>query len=294
MCITQFIGEHPMLLIGSPGIGKTMLNEQMKSLIPPITHDQAIENTCIQSFNNTRFEFTNTPPFRSPHHSISYAGMLGGKNPPQPGEITMSNHGILFLDELGEYNRTILDTLREPMETHSIQLSRAGHSVQYPAKFLLIAAMNPCYCGYYFDPNHGCSCSPSKIKQYWQKISQPLLDRISICCILSKPNKHHASISHDELLNLITTGKKVASNRNPNGCSNHDLSHKELMNIAKLNNESKTTLDSFFESHHVSLRGQVRLTKLSRTIADAYDSTSIKKNHVLHAIQLTQHQQLPN
>ena len=214
-CAYSVIGEHPMLLIGSPGIGKTMLIEHIKSLLPTMSHQQAIENACIQSFIDPNFRFTMTPPFRSPHHSISYAGMLGGKNPPQPGEITRSNHGILFLDELGEYHRNILDTLREPLESHCIQVSRAGSSVNYPAKFLFIAAMNPCFCGYYFDANHNCKCSPISIKRYWQRISQPLLDRIPICCILSKPKTNAPSVSHEALMAMISNGLSIAKHRNP-------------------------------------------------------------------------------
>ena len=292
-CAYSIIGQHPMLLIGSPGIGKTMLIEHMKTLSTPLDHSSAIENTCIETLLKSTFEYTNTPPFRSPHHSISYAGMLGGKNPPQPGEITRANHGILFLDELGEYHRSILDTLREPMESQTIQLSRAGHSISYPANFLLVAAMNPCYCGHYFDLRHPCQCTPIKIKHYWQKISQPLLDRISICSILSKPSKHQSSITHTELKELVATGKKIATQRNPNGCSNQFLREQDLLSIASIDSDANQLLQRFFDHHHVSLRGQSRLTKLCRTIADSLASPSIKKTHALTAIQLTQHHQLP-
>jgi magnesium chelatase family protein len=293
-CAYSIIGGHPMLLIGSPGIGKTMLIDHMKTLLPRMSHWQAIENACIQSFIEPHFEFTTTPPFRAPHHSISYAGMLGGKNPPQPGEITRANHGVLFLDELGEYQRAILDTLREPLESHCIQVSRAGSSTTYPANFLLIAAMNPCYCGYYFDQTHPCGCSPQHIKRYWKKISQPLLDRISICCILSKPKKSQSSVLHQDLVAMIDNGKSIAFKRNPDKKNNQSLSHHELLDVFDILDDAQSQLDAFIDAQQLSMRGQLRIKKLTRTIADANASTRIKKEHALHAIQLSQHQQLPN
>jgi len=293
-CAYSIIGGHPMLLIGSPGIGKTMLIDHMKTLLPNMSHYQAIENACIQSFIEPHFEFTTTPPFRAPHHSISYAGMLGGKNPPQPGEITRANHGILFLDELGEYQRAILDTLREPLEAHCIQVSRAGSSITYPANFLLIAAMNPCYCGYYFDQTHICTCSPQHMKRYWQKISQPLLDRISICCILSKPKQSQSSILHQDLMAMIDTGTALASKRNPDKKRNQSLSYHELLEVFNIHDNAQSQLDTFIDSQQLSMRGQLRVKKLTRTIADANASNTIKKEHALHAIQLSQHHQLPN
>ena len=163
MCLRDY-WPTPHVTGWPPGIGKTMLIDHMKSIMPPLNHSLAVENTCIESLMSPSPKTTYTPPFRAPHHSITYPGMLGGKNPPQPGEITRANHGILFLDELGEYHRAILDTLREPMETKSIALSRAGHSLSYPANFLLVAAMNPCHCGHYFNQDQLCQCPPSKIK----------------------------------------------------------------------------------------------------------------------------------
>ena len=171
-CVFSIIGRHPLLFIGSPGIGKTMLIQRMQSLQPPLNHHQSLENCCMELLINNQFKYDPSPPYRTPHHSISYAGMIGGKNPPQPGEITRANHGLLFLDELGEYHRHILETLREPLENKCIQLSRAGTSISFPADFLFLAAMNPCYCGHYFDTKTACRCLPSQIQKYWQKISQ--------------------------------------------------------------------------------------------------------------------------
>jgi len=293
-CAYAIFGQHPMILIGSPGIGKTMLIDHMPSLIPPLDHDSAIENTCIETLIHPSPNFTSTAPFRAPHHSITYAGMLGGKNPPQPGEITRANHGILFLDELGEYQRSILDMLREPMETKCIRLSRAGHSINYPANFLFVAAMNPCHCGHYFDPNTPCQCHPSQLKKYWQKISRPLLDRIPICCILSKPSQHQRSISHETLSTMVRTGSSQANRRNPNGCTNHALTHEQFKDVSTMSDDGMQLFETFFAKQHISLRGQLRLMKLALTIADAMKSPNITATHALEAIQLSQHHQLPS
>jgi magnesium chelatase family protein len=292
-CAYAIIGQHPLLLIGSPGIGKTMLIDHMKSLMPPLDHSLAVENTCIESLLLASPTTTYTPPVRAPHHSITYPGMLGGNNPPKPGEITRANYGILFLDELGEYQRAILDTLREPMETKSIMISRAGHSLCYPANFLLVCAMNPCYCGYYFDPHHICECAPNKIKTYWQRISKPLLDRISMCCILSKPHTPHESITHNQLKHMVEVGRRQSRQRNPNGVANHQLSHADCDKTIQISPNAQALLSLFFEQHHISIRGQTRLIKLSRTIADAHNCIRINRTHASEAIQLSQHHQLP-
>ena len=179
------------------------------------------------------------------------------------------------------------------METKSIRISRAGHSLHYPANFLLIAAMNPCYCGHYFDPDIICLCNPKKIKQYWQKLSRPLLDRISMCCLLSKPKKDHPSISHQTLLQMVQTGKQRMKNRNPHGIDNHALTQQEFHQHATISNAALQAFHSHFEVTHTSLRGQLRMMKLSLTIADAAGSTNIELQHALEAIQLSQHHLLP-
>jgi len=293
-CTYAIIGRHPMLLIGSPGIGKTMLIDHMASIIPPLGTNKAIENTCIESLIHPNPSFSAAAPFRAPHHSITYAGMLGGKNPPLPGEITRANHGILFLDELGEYHRSILDMLREPMETQCIRISRAGHSLSYPANFLLIAAMNPCHCGHYFDTYIACQCHPKKIKQYWQKLSRPLLDRISMICLLSKPHKTQPSISHSDMCQMVSTGMARSSIRNPNACPNNALNQKEFHDVSTVSTAAQQAFHAHFEATHASLRAQLRVMKLSLTIADACDSAVIELQHALESIQLSQHHLLPS
>ncbi|MGA0242710.1 MAG: ATP-binding protein, partial [Candidatus Marinamargulisbacteria bacterium] len=292
-CVFSMIGRHPLLFIGSPGIGKTMLIDRMPSLFQPLTNQQALDNCCMEILINDHMNYHATPPYRAPHHSISYAGMIGGKNPPQPGEITRANHGILFLDEMGEYQRAILDTLREPLETKEIKLSRAGNSATFPADFLLVAAMNPCYCGYYFDPLHACQCLSSQLQRYWQKISQPFLDRISICCILAKPTVSLPTLSHQDMLTMVKSGVNMSKKRNPEGVANHQLSIKFIYETSQIPTKTQSLLDPFFKQHQCSMRGKKRILQLARTIADAFNDTTIQPAHASLAIQLTQHHQLP-
>ena len=290
-CVFSISGQLPFLLVGPPGIGKTMLINHLKCLQSPLKHSAAVENYCIQSLVDSDPQYSDYPPFQSPHHTITYPGMIGGQNPPKPGEISFANHGILFLDELGEYQRHILDTLREPLETAQIKISRAGYTTVFPADFLLVAAMNPCYCGHYFSQNQPCKCRPNQLKRYWERLSKPLLDRFSMCLILSQPSQHDPYISHEEMKTMIKNARAIAFKRNPNGCLNHYLSHDTLANIAQFEKNSYQLLDQFCMQS--SYRARHRLTKLSLTIADCYNSTTIRRGHVALAIQLSQHSKLP-
>ena len=292
-CAFSIIGRHPLLFVGEPGIGKTMLIERMKDLLPPLNNNQSLENCCTELLLTQQMHYTTTPPYRAPHHSISYAGMIGGKNPPQPGEITRANHGLLFLDEIGEYQRAILDTLREPMETKKIQLSRAGNTIAFPANFLLATAMNPCHCGYQTSTNHMCRCLPHQIQKYWQRISQPFLDRISICLILSPNESNPMHISNDDLKNLIQNGITMAQKRNPNQQPNQQLSIEEIQDMSQISDLTEQRFDDFFKKNGSSMRAKKRLYQLSRTIADGMNDHQIKSEHVSIAIQLNQHHQLP-
>ena len=291
-CVFSIIGRHPLLFIGSPGIGKTMLIQRMQSLAPPLGHQQSLENCCMELLINNQFKYDLSPPYRNPHHSISYAGMIGGKNPPQPGEITRANHGILFLDELGEYHRHILETLREPLENKCIQLSRAGTSTLFPADFLFLAAMNPCYCGHYFDTNTACRCLPSQIQKYWQKISQPFLDRISLCVILTEPNHNDISFTHHEMISMVETGISISKKRNPKSIPNQSLEIDAIYEMSSISEKSDQILTNFLSKHQHSIRAKRRILQLSRTIADANNETRILNNHITMAIQLSQHHHL--
>lgn len=292
-CALSIAGNHPMLFIGSPGIGKTLLIDHMKTLQLPLSNNAAIENCCIDSLLKNDYKFDSMPPFRSPHHTISYAGMIGGQNPPKPGEITLANHGILFLDELGEYQRSILETLREPLETFKIQISRAGNTIVYPANFLLLAAMNPCYCGQYFNQEKHCTCNPTKIKMYWQRLSKPLLDRFSICLILSKPSVVKPIIAHNELIEMIKTATNIAKDRNPDGCRNQQIPGTSLMNFCSFEPKCLDLIDQFCNKNQLSLRARTRIIRLSLTISDSNGRSKISTSDVSLAIQLSQHSQLP-
>jgi len=292
-CAYSIIGRHPLLFIGPPGIGKTMLIERIPSLLPPLNHEEALKNYCLSLLINEQSIYETQPPFRAPHHSISYAGMIGGKNPPEPGEISRANYGILFLDEIGEYQRHILDTLREPLETKEISLSRAGAAMVFPADFLLITAMNPCYCGHYFNQASICQCLPSQIKKYWQKISQPFLDRISICYILNQPDENAMTISQADMKSMIDSGISKMKSRNPDQKPNNELELDEIYQISCISNKTQLLLDQFFEKTNASMRGKRRTLQLSRTIADANNNNQICCNSVSLAIQLSQHNQLP-
>ncbi len=290
-CVFSISGQLPLLFIGPPGIGKTLLINHLQCIQPPLNRTEAIENYCIQSLIDTDPYYSNQPPFQNPHHTITYPGMIGGQNPPKPGEISLANHGILFLDELGEYQRHILDTLREPLESAQIKISRAGNTTIFPAKFLLIAAMNPCHCGHYDSPDVICKCRPNQLKRYWERLSKPLLDRFGICLILSQPKHNDTYISHNEMENMIRNAKEAAIKRNPNGCSNQMISHDILFEIAQFEKNARHLLDQF--CNQTSYRARHRLTKLSLTIADCYSATIIKRSHVALAIQLSQHSKLP-
>lgn len=293
-CAYAISGRHPLLFVGSPGIGKTMLMDRLHSLIPPMSSAQCIENMCIQSVLGQSYSTHATPPFQAPHHTISYAGMIGGQNPPKPGEITRANHGILFLDELGEYHRHILETLREPLETRKIQISRAGNTITFPANFLLAAAMNPCFCGYYFDDMNPCTCSHTRLRHYWGRVSKPLIDRFSICLILKKSTATTPStIHHKDLQTMVDTAQKIQQSRNPNGCYNHDLSNNDCLKICRLTNDAQQSLHQWLTINGQSLRAKFRMIKLAQTIADCNGSEWIESHHIGMAIQLSEHPALP-
>ena len=295
-CAIAIAGRHPLLFVGSPGIGKTMLIDCMPSLQPPLPAPAIIENLCIQSLVNQPLTYTDIAPFRTPHHTTSYAGMIGGQNPPKPGEITRANHGILFLDELGEYHRNILETLREPLETQKIQISRAGNAITFPAHFLLSAAMNPCYCGQLFNDQHACVCNPAKVSQYWHKLSQPLIDRFSICMILKKPaisNDSSPTINQSELENMVAIATNAQKYRNPKGCFNHYLSNDECLSICSFESDSLALIDRWIHQQGLSFRARFRLIKLSLTVADCFGSSTIRNEDISFAIQLSEHTKLP-
>ncbi len=288
-------GGHNMMMIGPPGSGKTMMAKRFAGIIPAITFEEAIETSKIFSVAGLMPKnqgLINKRPFRAPHHTISDAGMIGGGANPRPGEVSLSHNGVLFLDELPEFKRQVLEVLRQPLEGCQVTISRAANAITYPSRFILVAAMNPCPCGYYTDPQHQCHCSASQIKKYRQKISGPLLDRIDIHIEVPR-------VSYQELVNdrpeegsLTIRGRVTeARNRqrkrfNPYGIYvNARMQNRHIKTFCPVNRESAGLLEQAVERLGLSARAYNRVLKISRTIADLAGTDEIKSEHIAEAIQ---------
>jgi len=289
-------GSHNLIMVGPPGSGKTMLAKRMRTILPPLTEDEALELTRIYSIMGLLKPgqgLMKERPFRTPHHSISSSGLVGGGHIPEPGEISLAHYGTLFLDELPEFQRNVLEMLRQPMEEGEISIVRSTMSAIFPARFMLIAAMNPCPCGYYGDDRHECTCSGPQINKYRAKISGPLLDRIDIQ--IEVP-----AISVDELTRKVGRGmssvemrKKVieAHNvqmeryKNEGFNFNSSLSGKALQEYCPVENDGLNLLKSAIERLGLSARAYDRILKLARTIADLDRSEVLKIDHIAEAVQ---------
>ena len=288
-------GGHNIIMIGPPGSGKTMLARRIPGILPPLSLPEALECTKIHSVAGllqTKSGLLGTRPFRSPHHTVSDVALVGGGHHPKPGEISLSHHGVLFLDELPEFTRNALEVMRQPLEDGKVTISRATFSVDYPAQFMLVASMNPCPCGYYTDPNHECNCTIQQIQKYMARISGPLLDRIDIHCEV--PAVGYRELSQKSVGENSTEIRKrviIARRRQLerfNGkpiYSNSQMKSKDIKQFCKLEESGQQLLKVAMEKLGFSARAYDRILKVSRTIADLSDSDEIKAEHISEAIQ---------
>ncbi|MCY1430495.1 Competence protein ComM [compost metagenome] len=277
------------MLSGPPGTGKTLLASRLPGLLPPLSESEALEVAAIQSVTSC-VPLSHWPhrPFRQPHHSASGPALVGGGSKPQPGEITLAHHGILFLDELPEFERRVLEVLREPLESGYIVISRAKDRVRFPARFQLVAAMNPCPCGYLGEPTGRCSCTPDMVQRYRNKLSGPLLDRIDLHLTVAreatalnppvKPGEDSASAAL-----IVAEARERQQTRQ--GCANAFLDLPGLRKHCKLSTVDENWLETACERLNLSLRSAHRLLKVARTLADLEQVDSISREHLAEALQ---------
>ena len=288
-------GGHNLIMIGPPGSGKTMLAKRLSTVLPVLSFEESLETSKIYSVMGLMPKdhgLITVRPFRSPHHTISDAGLIGGGQNPKPGEVSLAHNGVLFLDELPEFRRNVLEVLRQPMEDGRVTISRATSTVAYPAQFMLVAAMNPCPCGFLGDPKRECTCSTLQIQRYRAKISGPLLDRIDLHLeVPAVPYKDLSGVSEGassaQIIQRVMRARRIQKERlsRTKIFTNARMTSRHIKQFCEIDSESSSLLERAMERFGLSARAHARILKIARTIADLETSTPIQAPHVAEAIQ---------
>lgn len=288
-------GGHNVIMVGPPGSGKTMLAKRISTILPPMSFEEAIETTKIFSvvgMLNREQPLVTRRPFRAPHHTVSDAGLIGGGHIPRPGEVSLAHNGVLFLDELPEYKKNVLEVLRQPLEDLQVTISRAATTLTYPSSFMLIAAMNPCPCGYFTDSRHACRCSAHQIHRYRSKISGPLLDRIDMHVevpavpqkdLMADPNAE----TSEHIRQRVMAARQIQNRRfkRTRIYSNAQMASRHIRSHCRIGDDAGSVLESAIDRLGLSARAYNRILKISRTIADLEAAADIQVHHVTEAIQ---------